>query len=131
MSEKIIDEFESMINDICGEVVKLEKEKYYGRPTPDFYDEDFMKWYKEKEEERNALKQYVGCICGERYVIYTIPDQKHYNYNISYNGTGTYVNYATQNVIKESFFCYRCSRRFDITGGMIIKIKSEKVEVGL
>jgi len=138
MSEKIIDEFESMINEVCGEVVKLEKEKYYGIATQDFYNlpfqhEDFMKWYKEKEEERNALKQSVECTCGERYIVYTMPDQTYYNYNnVSYDGT--YVNYAstsTQSIIRESFFCYRCGRRFDVTGSVIIKLKSEKLEVGL
>jgi len=129
MSEKIIDDFEKMINEVCGEVVKLEKKKYHGRPTPDFYDlpfqhEDFMRWYKDKEEEKNALKHLVKCTCGEDYIIYIRPD-----YTCYYSSRPD-ENYTTQFVTMESFFCYKCGRRFDVCNA-IIKIKSTKLEVVL
>ena len=127
MSEKIIDDFENMINEVCGDVVKLEKKKYYGKPTPDFYDlpfqhEDFMKWYKEKEEERTIFKMNAECSCGEKYVIYTSPPSLPFGWpEVS----------MFQEVTYERFFCYKCGKPFMVTGNKILKIKSEKLEVVL
>ncbi len=137
-AHRVIDkEFEEMINDICGEKTNRRlPDKYRHIPTPDFYDlpmhhEDFMKWYKERDEERYKKKTAIKCECGAIYTIYTEPMET-LRYDFQGQGlTSTTDLYSQQQVHIERFFCCRCGMPFSITGGKIVKIKSNQLEVVL
>lgn len=142
MSEKIIEEFEEMINEVCGpkSAVKLaRKGRPKGtRPTPDFYDlplqhEDFMQWYKEKTEERYYHTVSIECSCGEKYIVQLERDEIVINYPF-WSETGTETGTETsneyyQNVRYEKFFCYKCGKPFVVTGNKIRKIKSKSKQL--
>ena len=136
MSEKIIEEFEEMINDVCGETnIKLARKK--GRPTQDFYDlpmhhKDFMDWYEERDRERYSTKITTKCDCGATYKIYTEPTVR-YDFQGQGSTSAASTDWHTQHqrVYIERFYCWRCGKPFSVTGSKIIKIKSNQLEVVL
>lgn len=135
---EIIDEFEEMINDVCGEANRgIELSKRRGRPTPDFYDlpihhEDFMKWWKERDEEKNSMKLTIKCNCGATYKIYTEPvDIVRYDFQGQGSTASTDWYTQSQTVQSERFYCWRCGKPFSVTGSKILKIKSNQLEVVL
>jgi len=135
VSEKIIDEFEEMIEDVCGEKPNIRLPDKH-RPTPDFYDiyhEEFMKWWEERKEEKYHMKMHVKCPCGEKYVVYSEPDRVEDFVTWSETGTSTSNSYYSfnQHVSHERFFCYKCGKPFSVTGSKIVKIKSNQLEVVL
>ena len=134
---KVIDkEFEEMINEVCGET-KLAIKK--GRPTPEFYlpiyHEDFMKWWKKRDEEKYCPKTSVECnSCGEKFIIYTEPFKittMTYNNDIGGSPAATSWHEQYQNVSQSSFYCYKCGHPFVVSGSKILKIKSKQLEVVL
>lgn len=144
MREKIIDEFEEMINDVCGPKVR----KLPGRPkvptvptvpTPDFYEQrmyhdDFMKWYYDKEKDKQSMKVTAKCVCGVTYKIYTEPmplPTISYNNDIGGSTAATSWYEQTEIVKHHRFYCWKCGAPFVVTGSKIKKIESNQLEVVL
>ena len=133
-AHKVINkDFEEMINDVCGGPnIKLPRRK--GRPSPDFYDlpiyhEDFMKWWKQRDEEKHSMKITSKCVCGVTYTVYTEPEYVHDFQGQGTTSSTTYNQY--QNVQRTGFFCWKCGKSFYVTGSRILKIKSNQLEVVL
>jgi hypothetical protein len=137
-AHKVINkEFEEMINEVCGvnRGIELSKRKGRSRPTPDFYDlpiyhEEFMEWWKEKNEEKYNAKMITKCECGAVHTIYTEPLTVE-TYNDIGGNAATSWHTQYQSVQHERFFCWRCGKPFTVTGSKISKIKSNQMEVVL
>ena len=141
MSEKIIDEFEEMIVELCGTGgLKKQSGRPKGtRPTPDFYDlpihhKDFMEWYEERDREKRYMKITTKCDCGVIYKIYTEPfDTLRYVHDFQGQGsTSASTDWHTHQIVHiERFHCWKCGKPFSVTGNKILKIKSNQLEVVL
>ena len=140
MREKIIDEFEEMINEVCGPKVK--KAAGLGRPkgtlTHDarnlILNEDFMKWYYDKEKDKRRTKVTAKCVCGVTYKIYTEPmNISTFTYNNDIGGSTAATSWYTQteSVEHHRFYCWKCGAPFSVTGSKIKKIESNQLEVVL
>ena len=131
MSDEIINEFEEMINEVCGPKTNVK-----GRPIQDFHNmpmhhKDFIDWYNERDREKNSSKFITKCECGVSYEVYTEPfDTLRYVHTFAASPETDWITQC-QTVEYQRFYCWKCGKPFSVTGSKIIKLKSNQLEVVL